>query len=120
MSLRDTLSEIVGNVQGSRAVVIMAADGIPIDQVIVDESGFDLQLLSVEYSTLLRDIRRSVDLLKVGEMEEVSISSQGMYVLLRVLSQDLFVILVMDRNANVGKGRYLLRLKSDELSRNLL
>lgn len=120
MSLRDTLAEIVENVAGGRAVVIMASDGIPIDQVIVDEGGFDLQLLMVEYSTLLGDIRRAVELLEVGEMEEISITSGEMCVVLRVLTQDLFVILVMDRDAHVGKGRYLLRLKSPELTRKLL
>lgn len=119
MSLRDTLAEIVETVAGGRAVIIMASDGIPIDQVVVDESGFDLQLLTVEYSTLLGDIRRAVELLKVGEVEEVSISSGEMCVLLRVLTQDLFIILVMDRTGNVGKGRYLLRLTSDELARML-
>lgn len=120
MSLRDTLTEIVESVAGGRAVVVMASDGIPVDQVVVDENGFDLQLLTVEYSTLLADIRRAVELLKVGAMEEISITSGGMYVVLRVLSEELFVILVLDRDANLGKGRYLLRLKSGELSRMLL
>jgi predicted regulator of Ras-like GTPase activity (Roadblock/LC7/MglB family) len=120
MSLRCTLTEIVENVAGSRAVVIMASDGIPVDQVIVNDGGFDLQLLTVEYSTLLGDIRRAVELLEVGEMEEISITSGEMCVVLRVLTRDLFVILVMDRDANVGKGRYLLRLRSHELSRMLL
>jgi predicted regulator of Ras-like GTPase activity (Roadblock/LC7/MglB family) len=120
MSLKNTLTEIVENIPGGRAVVIMASDGIPIDQVVLDEGGLDLQLLTVEYSTLLGDIRRAVELLEVGEMEEISITSGEMCVVLRVLTRDLFVILVMDRDANVGKGRYLLRLRSHELSRMLL
>ena len=120
MSLKGILTEIVENVAGGRAVVIMASDGIPIDQVVVDEGSFDLQLLSVEYATLLGDIRRAVELLNVGDMEELSITSGDMCVVLRVLSQELFVILVMDRDASLGKGRYLLRLKSYELARMLL
>ncbi len=120
MSIRETLSEIVQKVEGSRAAVIMASDGIPIDEAIVNQDGLDLQLLTVESSTVLKDIKRAVELLAVGATEELCITSGQLYVVLRVLTDDLFLILVLDRDGNLGKGRYMLRLKSEDFIRELV
>lgn len=119
MSLRDTLKVIVESVEGGLAAIIMASDGIPIDQFVAAQAGFDVQLLTVEYAALLKEIRRTVELVKAGRLEEVSISTDRARVILRVLSDELFVVLAMAKSGNFGKGRYLLRLKSDELAREL-
>jgi predicted regulator of Ras-like GTPase activity (Roadblock/LC7/MglB family) len=119
MSLRDTLRSIVENVDGGLAAMIMAYDGIPVDEVSVDQTEFDMQLLSVEYATVLKEIRRSVEVIKAGDMEEVSITTDRTCVAIRVLNDDLFVVLVIKRDGNFGKGRYLLRLKSYEIAQEL-
>lgn len=119
MSLRDTLTAIVENIEGGLAAIIMASDGIPIDEVMVAQTGFDLQLLTVEYAALLKEIRRTVTLIKSGDMEEITITTSQARVVMRVLSDELFVVLVMTKAGNFGKGRYLLRLRSDELAREL-
>jgi len=36
-----------------------------------------------------------------------------------VLNDELFVVLIIKRDGNFGKGRYLLRLKSFELAQEL-
>jgi predicted regulator of Ras-like GTPase activity (Roadblock/LC7/MglB family) len=119
MSLRDALNSIVQSVEGSLAAVIMAYDGIPIDEVIGGQSEFDMQLLSVEYATVLKEIKRAVDVIKMGELEEVSIATSRTCVVVRVLNDDLFVALIMNRDGNIGKGRYMLKLKSFEVLREL-
>ena len=119
MSLRDTLRNIVENVDGALAVMIMAYDGIPVDEVCIEQTEFDMQLLSVEYATVLKEIRRSVEVIKAGDMEEVSITTDQTCVAIRVLNDELFMVLIMKRDCNFGKGRYLLRLKSSELAQEL-
>jgi len=119
MSLRDSLNTIVQSVDGSLAAVIMAYDGIPIDEVTVEQSEFDMQLLSVEYATVLKEIKRAVDVIKMGDLEEVSISTSRTCVVVRVLNNDLFAALIMSRDGNIGKGRYMLKLKSFEVLREL-
>jgi len=119
MSLRDTLRNIVENVDGALAIMIMAYDGIPVDEIIVEQTEFDMQLLSVEYATVLKEIRRSVEVIKAGDMEEVSITTNQTCVAIRVLSSELFIVLIMKRDSNFGKGRYLLRLKSHDLAHEL-
>ncbi len=119
MSLRETLKSIVESVDGCLAAVIMAYDGIPIDEYAAGQADFDLQLLSVEYATVLKEIRRAVDVIKAGDLEEVSIATGRSRVAIRVLNDDLFVALVMSEDANFGKGRYLLRIKSPAMAEEL-
>ena len=119
MSLRDALNSIVQSVEGSLAAVIMAYDGIPIDEVIEDQSEFDMQLLTVEYATVLKEIKRAVDVIKMGDLEEVSIATSRTCVVVRVLNDDLFAALIMNRDGNICKGRYMLKLKSFEVLREL-
>jgi predicted regulator of Ras-like GTPase activity (Roadblock/LC7/MglB family) len=119
MSLRDTLRSIVENVDGGLAAMIMAYDGIPVDEVSVEQTEFDMQLLSVEYATVLKEIKRSVEVIKAGDMEEVSITTDQTCVAIRVLNEELFIVLIIRRDGNFGKGRYLLRLKSYEIAQEL-
>jgi len=119
MSLRELLNSIVQSVDGSLAAIIMAYDGIPIDEVTVEQSEFDMQLLSVEYATVLKEIKRAVDIIKMGNLEEVSITTTRTCVVVRVLNDDIFAALIMSRDGNIGKGRYMLKLKSFEVLREL-
>jgi predicted regulator of Ras-like GTPase activity (Roadblock/LC7/MglB family) len=119
MSIRDTLKDMVENVEGALAAMIMAYDGIPIDEIMVLQSEFDLQSLSVEFATVLKEIKRAAELVKAGAMEEVSIATSRTRVAFRVLNEDLFAVLIMTRDGNFGKGRYLLRLKAYDLLRDL-
>ena len=119
MSLREILNTIVQSVDGSLAAIIMAYDGIPIDEVVVEQSEFDMQLLSVEYATVLKEIKRAVDVIKMGDLEEVSISTSRTCVVVRVLNDDLFAALILNRDGNIGKGRYLLKIKSYEILQEL-
>jgi predicted regulator of Ras-like GTPase activity (Roadblock/LC7/MglB family) len=119
MSLKETLSEITENVEGALAAFVMAYDGIAIEEIIVGVPEFDVQLLVVEYATVLAEIKRAVEVIKVGELEEAAITTSQVRVCLRCLGDELFAGLVMTRAGNFGKGRYLLRLKSIELAREL-
>ncbi len=119
MSLRETLRSLVDSVEGGLAAMIMAYDGISVDEVCVEQSEVDMQLLSVEYATVLKEIRRSVEVIKAGCMEEVSITTNQTCVAIRLLNEDLFAVLIIRRDGNFGKGRYLLRLKSYDLAKEL-
>lgn len=119
MPLKYTLNGIIAHVDGALAACVMAYDGIAIDEVIQQDTGLDLQLLTVEHATVLRDIRRTVEVVKAGEMEEVVVTTSTLIVIMRALNDELFTVLIMARDGNLGKGRYMLRLKSFDLLREL-
>ncbi len=119
MSLRDTLNTVVHSVDGALSAFIMAYDGIPIDEVAVEQEEFDLQLLSVEYASVLKEIKLATEVIKAGDLEEISIATTRTRIVVRVLNDDLFSALIMKSDGNFGKGRYLLKLKSYEMAREL-
>lgn len=119
MSIRNALNDIVRSVDGALAAIIMGYDGIPIDEYAVVQSDFDTQLLAVEYAAVLKEIKRAVDVIRAGSMEEVSIATAQTRVIMRILNDDLFIVLLMKHDGNIGKGRYLLNLKSFDLIREL-
>lgn len=115
MSYKEYLRSLTENVDGGLAAIIMGYDGIAIDEYFVEATPFDLQLLAVEYANLLRDIRRTVELLENGDMQEVSISTDRLRVLVRVISAEFFLVLVITATGNYGKGRYLLSREALQL-----
>lgn len=120
MSYKQTLKTVTESVGGGLAAIIMGYDGIPIDEYLVDCSQFDLQLLTVEYANLLTDIRRTVELLDNGAMEEVSIATDKLRVLVRVINEQFFLVLVIAADGNYGKGRYLLSREALKLKDDLV
>ncbi|SRR6266540_1531366 len=119
MSFRAILQGLVERVEGGQGAVVMGYDGIAIDEYIKEDVTLDIQLLSVEYATLLKEIRRTVDVLKTGEMEEVSISTGLSRIIVRPVNQEFFVIFILDKNGNFGKGRYLLKRDAPRLADEL-
>ena len=119
ISFRETLVEIVEKVGGGLGAVIMGYDGIPIDEYISDQRTCDVQLMAVEYATLLKEVKRTVAVLRTGEMEEITIATALASVIVRIINDEFFILLVIDKDGNYGKGRFLLRraapLLRDEL-----
>jgi predicted regulator of Ras-like GTPase activity (Roadblock/LC7/MglB family) len=109
MAFRETLQEMVETVGGGIGAVIMGYDGIPIDEYVVVGTPFDVQLLSVEYSNVVKEIRRAVEVLKTGFMEEVAITTDLSRVLIRVINDDYFLLLLLAHDGNFGKGRFYLK-----------
>jgi len=109
MPFRDILRGLVEKVEGGEGAVIMGYDGIAIDEYINEDVTLDVQLLSVEYATLLKEIKRTVEVLKTGEMDEISITTGLSRIIVRPVNADFFVVLVLNKEGNFGKGRYLLK-----------
>jgi len=120
MSIKNVLKEIVENVDGALGAIVMGYDGIPLDEYIAEASPIDLQVLSVEYATVLKEIKKAVVVLGSGTMEEIAINTDVSRVIIRVLDDDLFVILAILNDGNYGKGRYVLRQQSARILEILL
>jgi predicted regulator of Ras-like GTPase activity (Roadblock/LC7/MglB family) len=79
----------------------------------------DVQILAVEYASVLKEIKRTVGVLQTGDLEEVSIISEQCSVIVRGISDDFFIALVMSADGNFGKGRYLLKREAPKLRESL-
>lgn len=119
MGLKDLLQDIVEKVGGGIGALIMGYDGIPIEEYIL-ESNFDIQLLAVEYVNVMKEVKRSLEVLKTGNLEEVLISTEQSKIIIRTVCEDYFVILILNSEGNYGKGRYLLKLETPRLLEDLM
>lgn len=109
MPFSETLKSIVESVEGGLGAVIMADDGIAIDEYLLDGSGMDLNLMAVEYASLLKEVKRTADVLKTGALEEMAVNTGRSQVIVRTINDELFIALILGQDGNCGKGRYLLR-----------
>ncbi|RII27204.1 MAG: GTPase [Geobacter sp.] len=115
MSFKITLKTIVESVEGGVGAIIMGYDGIEIDAYGLEDSALDVQLLAVEYATVLKEVKKTVEVLKSGDMEEVTIATSLYRVLVRAINDEFFVVLVLLSDGNYGKGRYLLKRETPAL-----
>ena len=111
----EILQDIVKQSGGGIGAVLMGYDGIPIEQYLEPVEGLDFQMLSVEYANVIREIKKTVELLDTGLMEEVSIKTERFFVIIRALTDDYFLALTMDKRGNFGKGRYLMMRETPKL-----
>ncbi len=108
MAFLDILKEVVDKADGAMAGTIMAKDGIAIENY-VKEGAYDIDSVAVEYARILNETRNASSMLKLGEVEEVSISAEGSTVIMRLINQDHFMAIVVGFHKNLGKARYYLK-----------
>jgi predicted regulator of Ras-like GTPase activity (Roadblock/LC7/MglB family) len=111
----DILKCVVEGTGGGIGAVLMGYDGIAIDQYFSSEGDIDLPMVVVEYSNVLKEIRRTAEILSLGDMEEISIRTDSFIIVIRMLNVDYFVALVINHDGNFGKGRYLMARESFNL-----
>lgn len=115
---RESLEKIIDNCDGAVGGVVMGFDGISVDTVARD-SDTDVNTIGMEFSFVLGQVRKAAELLEVGALEEVSIRSESLTFVIRVLSEEYFVGVALKPNANYGKGRFLMRMAVPELRKEL-
>lgn len=116
---RDVLRDVVDRTEGGLAGLLMGFDGIPVDQYVKGEDALDVETVGMEYSVILKDIRRAAEMLEAGVAQEVSIQADRLTTIIRLLNDEYFVALTMVPGGNFGKGRFLLRTSASKLLSNL-
>ena len=115
----EILQRIVEETGGGIGAVLMGYDGIAIDQYFAPEEELDLHMVVVEYSNVLKEIRKTADILSLGDMEEISIRTDRFIIVIRILNDDYFVAMVISRDGNFGKARYLMTREGFNLTEAL-
>lgn len=120
MAFLPHLQEVVNNVDGALACSVMGFDGIAVEthQVSGDDD-LELQTAWVEYANLLQQLKNAADMLKTGAVSEVSINSERVITLMRLITPEYFLVLAMKPEGNYGKGRYVLRLAAPRVKAEL-
>lgn len=117
------LKTIVDSVDGAIACSVMGFDGIAVETQPRDmpESGveLDLQAAWVEFANLMSQAKNTAETLKTGKVAELSINSEKVITLLRMVNQDYFLVLGLLPTGNYGKARYVLRVTAPKVAKDL-
>lgn len=116
---REMLQDLVEKTDGGVAGLLMASDGIAIDQYTKVDSPFDIESVGMEYTVVLKGLQRAAEMLDTGTTNEVSLKTERLTTVVRLLSDEYFVALTLEPGGNVGKARYLLRIAAPKLIDNL-
>ncbi len=112
------LEETVKDVKGGRAAILMGFDGIAVDSWAGDMES-DIETIGMEFSVLLKEVRNAAQQLETGAASELTIRTDKLSTILRVVNNDYFLALAVDSEGNIGKGRYLLRMIAPKLAAQL-
>jgi predicted regulator of Ras-like GTPase activity (Roadblock/LC7/MglB family) len=116
---KEILQDLVDRTDGGVAGLLMASDGIAIDQYSKGNGPFDIESVGMEYSVVLKGVQRAAEMLDTGATEEVSVKTERLTTVVRMLSDEYFVALAVAPGGNVGKARFLLRASAPKLIENL-
>jgi predicted regulator of Ras-like GTPase activity (Roadblock/LC7/MglB family) len=119
MSFREHLQDVCTNVDGAVACSLMGADGIEVDTLVADDAGLDLKSLLVEYSGVFRSARDAAEAHQAGGVSEVSINTEKLVTVARLVSPDYFMVVALKPEGNYGKARYLLRITAAKVRSEL-
>lgn len=108
MNFLEALKETVEKVDGAVSSMILASDGIPVQEY-VSEKLIDLTGLGAEASAMIRDIGYAAENLGLGEAREFSIISDRCGIILRKINNEYYLALVIKPDGNYGKGRFVLK-----------
>lgn len=121
MSFLQHLKSVVEQVDGAVACSVMGFDGIPVE---THEAGsvdqVELSTTWIEYANLLSQLKNAAELLKTGGVQEVSVNAEKVVTLMRLVTDDYFLVLALRPEGNYGKGRYALRLAAPKVKAELL
>ena len=114
MPFSDILKEVVHGTEGAQGALIVGLDGIPVEEYALNKD-VDLQSMTVEYSSLLKEIEKGSQAAHLGTTKEVTVIAEKAMIMLRRLNEEYFFVLIMNPDGNFGKGRFLLRMSVPKL-----
>ena len=120
MSFLPHLEAVVAQVDGALACSIMGFDGISVEtHQRKDAEDLELQAAWIEYGNVVGQLRSAAEALKTGEIQEVSVNTERVLTIMRLLTPEYFLVLALKADGNYGKGRYALRLAAPKVKAEL-
>jgi predicted regulator of Ras-like GTPase activity (Roadblock/LC7/MglB family) len=118
MSLSEQLQGMLQELAEAGGIAVVGMDGIIVEEKKRDTQ-MDLPMLGAEFSGLFKTAGRLSESVEFGEVSELMTSADRSVVILRRVTAEYFLILVMRPDGNLGKARFLLRRAVSQLKTEL-
>ncbi len=119
MSFENILDEICRTAPGTLSAVVMNLDGLVVARRDERGDGLDVEAVLVELLSALKSARQAAGQVEGGALREFTLDLGQVIVVLRPLGDEHFAALALAPQAVTARGRYALRLKAMELSKEL-
>lgn len=118
---QEVLKDVVDRTEGGIAGLVMGFDGITVDSYVDPDAGsaFEVETVGMEYSVILKEIRKAAEMLDAGSAREVAIQAERLTTVIRLINDEYFVALAIKPDGNYGKARFLLRTSASKLAADL-
>lgn len=115
----ETLKRIAERVEGARAVSLVGADGIPVETW-GSEEHLSIERVAAEMGGLLRAARSASTASGSGLVREVATVADDTITVLSRVTGEYYLLLLLGREGNLGRGRFELRKAAADLEKELL
>jgi predicted regulator of Ras-like GTPase activity (Roadblock/LC7/MglB family) len=102
------LKEMANRMDDAECILLMGTDGLPIEKVVKSES-LNIELLIAEFTTILRNTAQTATEVNAGALEEFILLTDRVIVLLKAITQEYFLMMILKGNANIGRARFELK-----------
>ncbi|CAN5161660.1 MAG: roadblock/LC7 domain-containing protein [Pyrinomonadaceae bacterium] len=121
MVFKDILKQTLERTEGALGALIMGMDGIAVEKYLLD-AGRDanLDVAAAEFNQLLRNAQRAGKTMGYGALNEMVVSLDNMKFVMRLLSAEYFIVLAIEPDGNLGRGRFELRKAELDLAREFV
>lgn len=116
MTFEAVLQTIVDECGGGFSAALMGLDGISVAQVTAssgrdreDPLGGDATFAGIEFGRILGDMAKASDALDAGLLRESVISLARVQLIFHAVDEELFLVVALRPDGNLGKARYLIR-----------
>ncbi len=116
---QDTLRRIAERVEGTRAVSLVGVDGIAIDSFVSSE-GLPMESLAAETGSVIKAARAARALTDHGPLQQLTVSSDTAATILCRVTEEYYLLLLLARDGNFGRGRFELRKAAVALEKELM
>ncbi|MDQ5873157.1 MAG: roadblock/LC7 domain-containing protein [Acidobacteriota bacterium] len=114
----ETLRRVASRVEGTRAISLVGADGIAVETWGAPE-GLSIETVAAEMGGLLKAARSTNSASGQGEVREVATVTDAGITLLSRVTREYYLLLLLAREGNLGRGRFELRKAAAALEKEL-
>lgn len=119
---REHIQKLIDRLDGGIAGVLMGFDGINVEAYA--KPGFEgalseVQTLAMEFAHLVAQARRTVQSLDAGTLQEVTLRTDTITLVVQVMTQEYFLACAMLPTASSGKARYLIKVTAPQIRAEL-
>jgi predicted regulator of Ras-like GTPase activity (Roadblock/LC7/MglB family) len=106
---REALQSAIDKTEGSLGALVLGTDGIIVEKVSHEPTlNKDVDVAIADYTSLLRGVKRTNDELKFGRLKELTLTCERNVFLMRMISENYLIAMILLPNGNFGRGRYEL------------